>query len=89
MHTKTWTVEILLTEEEGTTRALARLHTEQTATPLTGHGLAQVGRKDKDLPEIGDELAASRALSDLAGQLLGASANDIGAVTEEDVTLLH
>ncbi|MDP2775882.1 MAG: DUF1876 domain-containing protein [Nocardioides sp.] len=89
MHTKTWTVEILLTEEEGTTRALARLHTEQTATPLIGHGMAQVGRRDKDVPEIGDELAASRALADLARQLLGTSSDDISAVTEEDVSLAH
>lgn len=89
MHTKTWTVEILLTEEEGTTHAQARLQTEPTAEALTGHGSAKVGHKDKDIPEIGDELAASRALSDLAGQLLGTSAADISAATEEDVTLLH
>ena len=89
MHTKTWTVELLLTEEEGTTRALARLQTEPTAAALTGHGMARLGPHDKDIPEIGDELAAARALSDLAGRLLGTSADDIAAATEEDVVLLH
>ena len=89
MHTKKWNVEILLTEEDGTTHARAQLHTEPTATTLTGHGTSRVGPHDKDIPEIGDELAAARALSDLAGQLLGTSADDIAAATEEDVTLLQ
>lgn len=89
MHTKTWTVEILLTEDEGTTRARAQLHTEPTAEAVAGHGTARLGPHDKDIPEIGDELAAARALSDLAGRLLGTSADDIAAATEEDVVLLH
>lgn len=82
MHTKTWNVEILLTEEDGTTHALARLHTEPSAEALTGRGTSRVSPDDKDIPEIGDELAASRALADLAGQLLGTSAEDISAATD-------
>ncbi len=89
MHTKTWTVEILLTEDEGATHARAHLKTEPTAEALIGHGLARVGPHDKDIPEIGDELAAARALSELAGRLLGTSADDIATATEEDVTLLR
>jgi hypothetical protein len=89
MHTKNWTVEILLTEENGHTQARARLHTEPSAQVLTGHGAARVSPDDADIPEIGDELAASRALTDLAGQLLGSSAADISAATDADVTLLR
>ncbi|WP_121257129.1 DUF1876 domain-containing protein [Nocardioides ferulae] len=87
MHTKTWTVEVLITEDEGTTRALARLHSESGAGELVGRGSARVSPDDPDVPEIGDELAASRALTDLAGQLLGVSAADISAITHERVTL--
>lgn len=89
MHTRTWNVEILLTEDEGTTHALARLQTEATAAAMNGRGMARLGPKDADVPEIGDELAAARALADLAGRLLGTSADDIAAATEEDVVLLH
>lgn len=34
-------------------------------------------RKHRDAPEIGDELAVARALSDLGHQLLDAAAGDI------------
>ena len=39
------------------------------------------------MPEIGDELATARALSDLAHHLLDAAAEDIGSVTQEHVRL--
>ena len=41
------------------------------------------------LSEIGDELAAGRALSDLGHALLVTTASDIHAVTDEPVTKLH
>jgi hypothetical protein len=86
MHTKTWSVEILIGEQEGRTHAQARLDTRE-GTALTGTGTARLSPTDPDVPEIGDELAASRALSDLAHQLLDAAAEDIGAVTKERVHL--
>ena len=83
---KRWTVDVYLTEEsqEGTVRtsAEARLRTED-ATDLRGRGQARKHPKDLDVPEIGDELAAARALSDLAHQLLQAAADDIEAVTHK------
>jgi len=39
------------------------------------------------VPEIGDELAASRALADLAHQLLDAAATDIEGVTHVPAAL--
>ena len=89
MHTKTWTVEVLITEDEGTTRALARLHSERGATELVGRGSARVSPDDPDVPEIGDELATSRALTDLAGRLLGVTADDIAELAHERVVLTH
>lgn len=89
MHTKTWSVEILITEDEGASSAQARLHSEPGATPLTGHGKATRGSKDAEVPEIGEEIAAARALADLAKQLLGAASDDISVATHEDVVLDH
>jgi hypothetical protein len=81
-----WTVDILITEHDGRTKAEARLHTRDD-THLTGVGLARLNPTDRDVPEIGGELATARALSDLAHRLLDAAATDIEAVTHEPVTL--
>ena len=74
--TKTWTVTVLIEEERDTTRADAVLHSRDD-TQLRGTGRARRNPKDRDIPEIGDELATSRALADLAHQLLDAAAGDI------------
>jgi hypothetical protein len=89
--TKHWTVDIYLTEHSDAevvrTHAEARLHT-QDASDLRGRGDARKHPGDVDVPEIGDELAAARALSDLAHQLLSAAADDIEGVTGTPVTKL-
>jgi hypothetical protein len=41
------------------------------------------------VPEIGDELATSRALSDLAHKLLEATVADIEAMTHHPANLSH
>lgn len=86
--TKRWTVDIYIDEheEQRHTRAEARLHTGQE-TDLRGVGAAQRNPDDLEVPEIGDELAASRALADLAQQLLQAAAGDIEQVTHQPVRL--
>ena len=76
---KCWTVIIDIDEHDGRTQAVARLHTRDTDT-LTGVGLARLNPADRDVPEIGDELAAARALSELGHHLLSAVADDIEAV---------
>jgi hypothetical protein len=87
MHTKTWTVEIFIGEQDDRTHAEARLSSERSARQLSGEGTARRNPTDSNVPEIGDELAAARALSDLAHHLLDAAAEDIGAVTNEHVHL--
>lgn len=77
--TKTWRLGIHIDEHDDQTRARAHLVTDDNE--LTGHGVARLNPRDADVPEIGDELAAARALSDLAHQLLDAAAGDIEAVT--------
>lgn len=76
---KQWHIEIFIDEHEERTRAKARLHTRDTT--LTGVGLARLNPADSNVPEIGDELAVARALSDLAHQLLDATAKDIESIT--------
>ncbi len=88
IHTRTWTVEILLGEHEDQrfTRAEARLHTD-APIHLTGAGTARRNPFDPEVPEIGDEIAAARALSDLAHRLLDTAAGDIEQITHERARL--
>ena len=74
--TDRWSVDIYLNEEDGETHAEARLVTDDTAS-LCGLGRARCNPADWDVPAIGAELAASRALSDLAHRLLDTAAADI------------
>jgi hypothetical protein len=84
--TTTWSVDIHLSEHEGMTRAVAKLHTNDP-TKLVGTGFARLNPTDRDVPEIGEELAAARALHALADRLLGAAVGDISDVTHESVSL--
>jgi hypothetical protein len=83
---KTWSVEIFIDERDGQTHAEARLHTGDK-TQLHGRGTARLNPADKDVPEIGDELAAARALSELAHRLLHAAAEDIETITHKPARL--
>lgn len=87
---KHWNVDIHLTEKTGVdefdggitvrTHAEARLDTED-GMALRGWGSARKHPADRDVPMIGDELAAARALSDLAHRMLHSAAADIEAAT--------
>lgn len=82
--TKTWHVDIYIGERDGLTHAEARLRPDDSVT-LTTSGTARLNPADRDVPEIGDELAVARALSELAHRLLHAAAEDIEALTHEHV----
>jgi hypothetical protein len=77
-HVKHWTVDIYIDEHEDDrqTRAEARLHTGDD-TQLLGVGTTRRNPHDAEVPEIGDEVAASRALADLAEKLRLAAAGDV------------
>jgi hypothetical protein len=79
MHIRTWHVELFVDEEGDRTVARAVLHTE---APLHVEGRGETVRNpvDRDVPEIGDEVAAARALHDLADALLTTAAGDIAAI---------
>ncbi|MGW1884595.1 DUF1876 domain-containing protein [Streptomyces sp. NPDC001970] len=73
--TAEWKIRLYLFEEDGTTKARVDLDTGTTV--LTGHGVARCRPDDTDVPEIGDELAASRAVQDLGRRLMIAAYGDI------------
>ena len=74
--TKTWTVQLLIEEEAESTRADAVLSTT-AGTTLRGTGRARRNPRDRDVPEIGDELAVCRALSGLVHDLLDLAVLDV------------
>lgn len=79
MHAKRWTVTISIDEvDDDRTRAHAVLDTGGSSH-ITGEGFARRNPTDRPVPEIGDELAAGRALSDLAHHLLDVAADDVEA----------
>jgi hypothetical protein len=88
VRSKRWTVDIVIDEheEERRTHAHARLNTADR-TDLRGDGEARRNPGDREVPEIGDELAVARALSELAHRLLEAAAADIEQFTEKPVRL--
>jgi len=76
----TWTVELLLGDRDGHSRATAHLHTG-VARELTASGTAELSPRDPyDVPEIGFELAAGRALIALGELLVGTGRADLGDV---------
>ena len=81
----TWWVEVFLGETDGVASASARLHTPSRTT-IEGRGTASVNPHDRDVPEVGYELATARALAQLAHHLFETAAVDISDITGEPVT---
>jgi hypothetical protein len=84
---KSWSVRIDIGEHEGRTRAVAHLQTLDTDN-LVGVGFARLSSADRDIPEIGDEIAVARALSELGNELLKAAAGDVEQVTGKPAHLV-
>jgi Rv2632c-like len=84
--TEDWLVSLSVAETGGQTRAEARLVVSGGAE-LAGHGQARRNPADREVARIGAQIAAARALSDLAGQLLHAAATAIEDATHEQTHL--
>jgi hypothetical protein len=76
-----WPVAISLREDGRVTRAEARL--TSGGAGMVGNGLARRNPDDQEATQIGEEIAAARALSDLAHQLLSNAAGRIEQITHE------
>ena len=72
---RSWDVKVAFTEEDTETRADAVL--EFGGDRFHGWGRAKCAPQDPNVPVIGEELAAARALSDLSHQLLEAAVRRI------------
>jgi hypothetical protein len=83
---KTWTVRIDIGEHEGHTRAVARLNTTDTDQTV-GVGFARLNPTDRDVPEIGDEIAVARALSELSHRLLHVASEAVEQISGEPASL--
>ncbi len=77
-----WSVGLYIAEIDSQTHAEARLVTPG-GDELTGRGEARRNPADREVTVIGEQIAAARALSDLAGKLLHAAAASIEDVTHE------
>jgi hypothetical protein len=86
MRIKTWHVELFLDEDGDNTVARAVLHTG-LSSHLEGRGVTRRAPDDTDIPEIGDEVAAARALHALADELLRTAAGDIAELEHAPVRL--
>lgn len=82
---KALTVEVTLDEDPDSTRADAVLQIGDRH--FRGYGRARRNPADPDVPQIGEELACARALSDLSHQLVHAAADAIEAIEGHEVTL--
>jgi uncharacterized Zn-binding protein involved in type VI secretion len=82
MRTKQWHVELHIGENGDDTHVRAIL-TAAGRTSVEGHGHARRNPVDRAVPEIGDELAAGRALIELGNRLVQIAGADI----EESVSL--
>jgi hypothetical protein len=72
---RVWTVTIAFTEDDDKTRADALM--QGGPMELRGWGRARRNPEDPDVPAVGEEVAASRALVDLAHHLLEQAAHAI------------
>lgn len=82
---KSLTVDVTVTEEGDRTLATAALHDHHAH--LHGRGTARRNPIDPQIPEVGDELAVSRALADLAQRLLQTASQDLEAITGTPLSL--
>lgn len=89
-HTTEWRVRVFLFEEEAR-EPVVKAHAvlETGSGTVRGSGIARSAPAVAEIPEIGDELAAGRALAGLARQLLDMAARDIEATTGEPVDHLR
>ena len=85
MPDQSWQVDIAFTEDADRTRADAIL--ELASQRFHGFGQAKRAPNDPNVPVIGQDLAAARALSDLSHQLLHAAAERIEAFEGHPVKL--
>jgi hypothetical protein len=74
-----WSVQLRFEEDEARTRVLVTLTVGSRTLPA--HGIARRNPLDPNLPRVGEDLAVSRALSQLAHELLSDAVASLEATT--------
>ena len=87
-HVRQWSVRISIYESGDDTHAQAVLLAD-SPEHLRASGESHRAHRDRSVPEIGDEVAAARALRHLADTLMATAETDIEAVTGEDVQVRY
>lgn len=82
MHTRQWRVDVFVSEDGDVTQARAVL-TGDSPRHVSASGLTRRNPHDPAVPEIGDEVAVSRALDALSRELLAVAQRDIDASVGE------
>ena len=85
LNERTWPLTIVFTEDDRTTRADVVL--DVAGRHHHGWGQSRRAPADPDVPRIGEEVAAARALMRLAQQLLGDAEHDIEEIEHHPVRL--
>jgi Domain of unknown function (DUF1876) len=88
MHIKTWRVELFVSDEGDNTAVRAVLHSD-APVHLEASGRAHRHEGDPETPEIGEEVAAARALLSLGAALLDTAARDIESLEGEPTGSVH
>jgi hypothetical protein len=79
-----WEIAVHIVEKGEQTAAHAMMETD--GRTLRGDGFAHRNPADLDVPAIGEELAAGRALIELGNRLVDRAASDIGRIEGRRVT---
>jgi hypothetical protein len=79
-----WTVSISIDEQDGATRAKARLRWRDNEA--VGVGLTRLSPAERYVRGIGDELAVARALSDLSRRIMAGAVAHIETAIDEPVS---
>jgi Rv2632c-like len=81
-HTTEWKTRVVVSEEGDITKAQASVDT--TTATFTGYGMARRNPQDPQVHEIGDELAAGRALADLSRKLINEAVQEVDENAERE-----
>jgi hypothetical protein len=81
-----WQIQIEFDEDDSHTHATATASVRGDRA-LTGRGDAYRNPKDANVPVVGEEIAAARALIELTTQLLQAAADQIEQITHQPAHL--
>ena len=88
MHETRWEIQVEFDEDDTHTHATATARVRGDRA-VTGRGDAYRNPKDPNLPVVGEEIAAARALLELTSELLRVASAEIEQVTHQPASLTH